>query len=918
MIGPTIPKDEDERLNTLESYKILDTLEQDDFDFITKMLASICGTKIALISLVDKDRQWFLSHHGLDARQTPRELAFCAHAINEPEKILSVEDARKDERFYDNPLVTGDPHVIFYAGVPLVSEDGQAIGTLCAIDDQPKKLNQEQKDNLKSLGRQVMNLLELRRERYKTVEKSRQFENYFENNLDLLLIADNRGTCININKQWNILLDYNDEDLVGKKVFDFLHPDDRETTRLAVSKLNKLQKIRNLNVRFRNKEGEYRTLEWQANPDNNLIYISAKDITESIKEKQLIQTLTERNNAIMSSLNKNTLVSFTDVEGTIIYANSIFCETSGYNEEELIGQSHKLINSGYHPKDFWVKMWKTIASGEVWREEVCNRKKDGSLYWVDTVIHPIKNRSGRIYQYIAIRYLITERKQAVRQLSLSEETFRGSFEYAGIGMALVGLKGEWLRVNEKVLDIVGYEREELLKITFQDITHPDDLEIDLKHLEGLVEGKIDHYQIEKRYFHKTGRLVYVILSVSMVRDMDGNLSHFVSQIVDISAAKRAEMALHELASKNQAILDASTEVAIIGTDAFGRIHTFNKGAENLLGYTADDVSGETSPNFIRNKEEILSNNSFFEESLQSDLSMFEILKTIAEEGTNEAQELTFQHKNGEDFQVYANITPIINDDEFKGLLLVAANLSQIKKTEEELKLVLNLTKRQNERLKNFAYIVSHNLRSHSGNLSTLLKILIKEFPSIEHHKVTDLISKSSINLEETIAHLSEVAMLNANELKQLDPIDLGHALDNAISTVQFKANEENIKIINEVPKNLTIFGVAAYLDSILLNFLTNAIKYSSKERDSYIKIYTSYKRNFLVLHIEDNGVGIDMKRHGSKLFGMYKTFHEHEDARGIGLFITKNQIEAIGGHVEVSSELNKGTTFHIYLKYEEN
>ena len=163
MIAPNNHINEAERLRELESYNILDSLPESDYDDLTKLAAEICGTPIALISLVDKDRQWFKSRYGLDAPETPRELAFCAHAINDAENTLLVNDARKDERFYDNPLVTGDPNVIFYAGVPLKSEAGLPLGTLCVIDNKPNGLNKGQKESLRILSKQVMNLLVLRK-----------------------------------------------------------------------------------------------------------------------------------------------------------------------------------------------------------------------------------------------------------------------------------------------------------------------------------------------------------------------------------------------------------------------------------------------------------------------------------------------------------------------------------------------------------------------------------------------------------------------------------------------------------------------------------------------------------------------------------------------------------------------------------
>ena len=154
-------QNEEHRLQVLDSLNILDTELEETFDGITKLAAFICDVPIALISLVDENRQWFKSRHGLGATETHRDYAFCAHAIHQ-QAIFEIPDSRKDERFADNPLVTGDPHVIFYAGHPLEVTDNINVGTLCVIDNRPKSLTESQKQMLSILGRQTEKLLQIR------------------------------------------------------------------------------------------------------------------------------------------------------------------------------------------------------------------------------------------------------------------------------------------------------------------------------------------------------------------------------------------------------------------------------------------------------------------------------------------------------------------------------------------------------------------------------------------------------------------------------------------------------------------------------------------------------------------------------------------------------------------------------------
>ena len=157
-----LPTNEAERLAALKEYHILDTETEQSYDDITALAAHICEVPIAMISLVDEARQWFKSKVGMDQQQTPREVAFCAHAILQ-DKPFIVRDATKDRRFAGSALVTGEPHIRFYAGIPLINPEGLALGTLCVIDHQPRQLSAEQLKTLQALSRQVMALLELRR-----------------------------------------------------------------------------------------------------------------------------------------------------------------------------------------------------------------------------------------------------------------------------------------------------------------------------------------------------------------------------------------------------------------------------------------------------------------------------------------------------------------------------------------------------------------------------------------------------------------------------------------------------------------------------------------------------------------------------------------------------------------------------------
>jgi len=159
-----VPQDEQERLEALRRYEILDTAAEQVFDDITALTASVCKTPMCLLTFVDKDRQWFKSNIGLDVKETSRNISFCAHAILQHD-LFEVPDALVDDRFARNPLVMGEPHIRFYAGVPLVTPQGKAVGTLCVIDRVPRELTEEQRGKIRALAQSAVLLLEMRRQR---------------------------------------------------------------------------------------------------------------------------------------------------------------------------------------------------------------------------------------------------------------------------------------------------------------------------------------------------------------------------------------------------------------------------------------------------------------------------------------------------------------------------------------------------------------------------------------------------------------------------------------------------------------------------------------------------------------------------------------------------------------------------------
>ena len=293
-----LPENEIARLEALQRYAILDTFPEQEFDDLSRLAALICGTPIALVSLVDADRQWFKAKVGIDDAETPRDVAFCGHAILQKD-VMVVSDALADARFRSNPLVTDRPNVRFYAGAPLITQDGHALGTLCVLDHVPRELTSEQKQALKALSRLVVAQIELRRsvsDQSQAIRERRRAEEeldqLFTLSLDMLCIAGFDGYFKRINPAWEGTLGIPKEELLSRPYVDFVHPDDREATINEARKMDQGELTISFENRYRSADGTYLWLLWNATPNKSLklIFAVARDITQRKQTERRLAT----------------------------------------------------------------------------------------------------------------------------------------------------------------------------------------------------------------------------------------------------------------------------------------------------------------------------------------------------------------------------------------------------------------------------------------------------------------------------------------------------------------------------------------------------------------------------------------------------------------------------------------------------
>lgn len=357
-------------------------------------------------------------------------------------------------------------------------------------------------------------------------------------------------------------------------------------------------------------------------------------------------------------------------------------------------------------------------------------------------------------------------------------------------------------------------------------------------------------------------------------------------------------------------LEKLKEYALIATE-----HT-----NALVGYWDKNLicrfaNSEIADWFCRTKEEIIDKIALRE--LLGDSLFKKNLPYIT--GALEGVVQTFQRElispDGRVRHVFIKYSPDIIDEEVMGFYIFVGDISSMKSLEKELVAANERIEEQIKRLLNFSNIVSHNLKNYAQGFSGMMQLLDEPNSADEKAEIMDIIKKTSSNFTNTIKNLTE--MVQVQNMSTIEPIaiNLYDEIVKAISTLSMKIKNSHATINNHVDSNTTILSNPAYIESILVNFLSNAIKYKHPDRNPIVEWNCYTQNDEVVLTITDNGIGIDLDKHGKDLFGMYKTFHGNDDANGIGLYTTKYQVETMGGHIEVKSKEGQGSTFIIYFKH---
>lgn len=458
--------------------------------------------------------------------------------------------------------------------------------------------------------------------------------------------------------------------------------------------------------------------------------------------------------------------------------------------------------------------------------------------------------------------------------------------------------------NKGIESVFGYKEYEVGNSSqwWFDKIHPEDsIKMSIK-LYSFIEQKTEKWQDQYRFRCADNSYKYVLDRGFLLKDENGKAIRMIGAIQDITKQKEEEQRLKLL----ETVITQSKDSIVI-TEANsneGKIPNIiyvNPAFSSMSGYTSEEIVGKSL-------------NIFNGEN--SDVNELQKLLNAIENKEECLLETISYKKNKEEYWVRLSMIPIYNiENELSHWISIQRDISVDKKQEKEKEQLIRELTQNNKDLKQFSYITSHNLRAPLSNLTGLLN-LIEDIPieNDELQEILDGFNKSTHLLNETINDLVKVIIIKDNPSIKKEEVLLKEVFENVFSQLSFqielfkpiiKINFENVSIIN-INK--------AYIESILLNLLTNAIKYRSENRKLKITIQANQVDDQVELSFKDNGIGIDLERNKDKVFGLYQRFHNYPDSKGLGLYLVKSQVETMGGTISIESEVNKGTAFTLTFK----
>jgi PAS domain S-box-containing protein len=504
--------------------------------------------------------------------------------------------------------------------------------------------------------------------------------------------------------------------------------------------------------------------------------------------------------------------------------------------------------------------------------------------------------------------------ERTEELRASQEQFRGAFDHAAVGMALVAPDGRWLRVNQPLCHIIGYTEAELLGGRFQDITHPEDLGEDLVFAHQLLAGEIPTYQMEKRYRHKNGHTVWANLSVSLVRTATGEPQHFVSQVQDVTVRKAAEDALRASEAQNRklALVASRTTNAVFITGPTQLIEWVNEGFTRISGYRPADVIGRRVCDVLH--------------GWQEDTESTRFTKATTSDGETVCHELQNFTADGTPYWMEVDCQPVWDaNGHLIHFVFVANDITARKDAEAALRVAKAAAEDASRSKSEFLANMSHEIRTPMNGILGMTELVLETDLTASQRDSLGLVKSSADALLTIINDILDFSKIEAGKL-DLDPLPFGlrDAVGDTLKTLAYRAHMKGLELAFDIHPDVPdgLVGDSGRLRQVLTNLVGNAIKFTDAGEVivRIDRVRTSGHKHRLLFSVRDTGIGIPAEKLG-QIFDPFTQADGSTTRRfggtGLGLTISSRLIALMGGQVRVESEVGQGSTFLFEIDLEE-
>lgn len=646
--------------------------------------------------------------------------------------------------------------------------------------------------------------------------------------------------------------------------------------------------------------------EISAYPLRNGLAIYFKDITENRNhELELLQTKNQKEALINST---NDLIWAVDRDLRLTAGNESFrllvSKFTGrqIQEGELLLEDDGRTNLA----DIFRQYYNRALEGELFSVEL-STLLPGTRTFVsfELAFHPIKDPYlSSITGAACYARDVSERKAAEKMLSRQNKLLkvkttqlqkitnqlRKVMNSSLDVICTIDLQGKFVQVSDACYRVWGYKPEEMIGRPYITFVEENDKEATIAVGQQLAQGE-DIISFENCYKHKDGHSVPIIWSAH--QDQEDELVYCVGK--DASELKKTlqekEQKEHVLSSL---VKNGADMVGIIDLDTQYKFVSPN--VTSLLGYQPDFFYGKTALSLIH------------EDDIAKVLPSLEKITNTRE---LRVEHFRFKDVNGNYKWIETILTNQLDNPYIKGIVFNSRDITHIKEREFERELIIRELTKINNDLKQFTFITSHNLRAPLSNLMGILQIVDYDSLTEYNRQLLQMINTSTANLSQTIHHLVQILIIKNNVNIEKEPVVIKEVFERVSSLFISETNDLTAKVETDFKASI-IHTNKAYLESIFVNLLSNSIKYRSPNRLLKIKVDSELKSNGdLVIQFTDNGLGIDLSRYKDRIFGLYQRFHENTEGQGIGLFIIKAQVNAMGGTIDLKSTIDKGTTFTI-------